>query len=39
MLAGDLRMLGVEPGDLVAGLGENSDRYLDTFFAVSCVGR
>jgi acyl-CoA synthetase (AMP-forming)/AMP-acid ligase II len=38
ILAADLRALGVEPGDRVAVLGENSDRYLDTFFAVSWVG-
>jgi long-chain acyl-CoA synthetase len=38
VLAADLRALGIEPGDRVAVLGENSDRYLDTFFAVSWVG-
>ena len=37
-LAGGLRGLGVAPGDRVAIVALNSDRYLEVFFAVPWVG-
>ena len=37
-LAGGLRQLGVAPGDRVAIVALNSDRYLEVFFAVPWVG-
>jgi long-chain acyl-CoA synthetase len=36
--ADGLRSLGIVPGDRIALLGENSDRYLDAFFAASWLG-
>ena len=37
-LAAGLRSLGVSPGDRIALLGANSDRYLVSFFAASWTG-
>jgi len=37
-LPAGLRSLGVLPGDRVALLGENSDRYLDSYFAAGWLG-
>jgi len=37
-LAGGLRRLGVEPGDRVAVLSANSDRYMELFLAVPWAG-
>ena len=37
-IAGGLRALGLEPGDRVAMLALNSDRYLEFFFATSWAG-
>ncbi len=37
-LAAGIRSLGVEPGDRVAMLALNSDRYLEWYFAVSWAG-
>jgi long-chain acyl-CoA synthetase len=37
-LAAGLRSLGISPGDRVALLGANSDRYLSTLFAASWIG-
>jgi long-chain acyl-CoA synthetase len=37
-LAGGMRQLGVAPGDRVAMLALNSDRYLEYFFAVPWAG-
>ncbi|MDT0307333.1 long-chain-fatty-acid--CoA ligase [Streptomyces sp. DSM 44917] len=37
-LAGALRGLGVGPGDRVAVLGHNSDRYLEVLYAVPWAG-
>lgn len=37
-LAGALRALGLEPGDRVAILAFNSDRYLEYFFAIPWAG-
>ena len=37
-LAGGLRALGVEPGDRVAILALNSDRYLEFYAAVPWAG-
>src|ERR1035441_9547223 len=37
-LAAGLRALGISPGDRIALLGANSDRYLDSFFAASWTG-
>jgi long-chain acyl-CoA synthetase len=37
-LAGALRDLGVEPGDRVAVLGANSDRYMELYLAIPWVG-
>ena len=37
-LAAGLRSLGVSPGDRIALLGANSDRYLVSFFAASWPG-
>jgi long-subunit acyl-CoA synthetase (AMP-forming) len=38
-LAADLRALGVDPGDRIVVLGDNSGCYLDSFFATFWVGR
>ena len=37
-LASALRDLGVEPGDRVATFGWNSDRHLEAYLAVPCMG-
>jgi len=37
-LAAGLRSLGISPGDRVALLGANSDRYLGSLFAASWIG-
>ncbi len=37
-IAGGLRALGLQPGDRVAMLALNSDRYLEFFFATSWAG-
>ena len=37
-LAGGLRDLGVAPGDRVAVLGANSDRYMELYLAIPWVG-
>jgi long-chain acyl-CoA synthetase len=37
-LAGALRKLGIRPGDRVAILADNSDRYLEFFFGVAHSG-
>jgi fatty-acyl-CoA synthase len=37
-LAAALAKLGVQPGDRVGTLGWNSDRHLELYFAVPCMG-
>ena len=37
-LANALKALGVKPGDVVATLGWNTQRHLETYFAVSGIG-
>jgi len=37
-LAGGLRHLGIEPGDRVAVLGTNSDRYMELYLAIPWAG-
>jgi acyl-CoA synthetase (AMP-forming)/AMP-acid ligase II len=37
-LAGALKRLGVKPGDRVATLAWNSDRHLELYYAVPCMG-
>lgn len=37
-LANALRTLGVQPGDRVATLAWNTDRHLEAYFAVPCMG-
>jgi acyl-CoA synthetase (AMP-forming)/AMP-acid ligase II len=37
-LAGVLMRLGVKPGDRVATLGWNTDKHLELYFAIPCVG-
>jgi acyl-CoA synthetase (AMP-forming)/AMP-acid ligase II len=37
-LAGALKQLGVKPGDRVATLAWNTDRHLELYYAVPCMG-
>ncbi len=37
-LAGALKKLGVKPGDRVATLAWNTDRHLELYYAVPCMG-
>src|SRR5262252_4606099 len=37
-LAGALKRLGVKPGDRVATLAWNTDRHLELYYAVPCMG-
>ena len=37
-VAGGLRQLGVETGDRIAILALNSDRYIESFFAIAWAG-
>ncbi|HKW58189.1 MAG TPA: long-chain fatty acid--CoA ligase [Candidatus Dormibacteraeota bacterium] len=37
-LAGALKKMGVKPGDRVATLAWNSDRHLELYYAVPCMG-